>query len=379
MSAEQSIALARPDHQTDLPDLQATLPAQLPLSSGHLCEKASPVISGKFSPSLRTFGRLCRKAALSLLAGLALVTSGCGDPAPAAGSSAAPRASSSTASNSAPGTASNPTPGAAAGSAAQKTQPQQKTTAPAEEPVRLVVFAAASLTETLNSIGDSFQKENPAIKVVYSFDSSGTLKTQIAEGAVCDVFISAAPKQMDQLDITSGTQKNPQSLDYVDSTTRFNLLENKVALVVPKNNRKNIQSFDDLISALKGHAILLGIGNSDVPVGQYTLKIFDYYHLDVNDLYAGRTLTLGSNVKEVTSQVSEGVVDAGIVYATDARSAGLTVVATATPEMAGQVIYPAAALKGSEHPQEARRFLAYLKTPEAGRIFESVGFTVIGD
>ncbi len=371
MSAKQSIALARPDHQTDLPDLQATLPVQLPLSSGHLCEKASPVISGKFSPSLRTFGQICRMAALSLLAGLALVTSGCGDPAPTAGSSAAPRASSSTASNSAPGTA--------AGSAAQKTQPQQKTTTPAEEPVRLVVFAAASLTETLNSIGDSFQKENPAIKVVYSFDSSGTLKTQIAEGAVCDVFISAAPKQMDQLDITSGTQKNPQSLDYVDSTTRFNLLENKVALVVPKNNQKNIQSFDDLISALKGHAILLGIGNSDVPVGQYTLKIFDYYHLDVNDLYAGRTLTLGSNVKEVTSQVSEGVVDAGIVYATDARSAGLAVVATATPEMAGQVIYPAAALKGSKHPQEARRFLAYLKTPEAGRIFESVGFTVIGD
>lgn len=243
---------------------------------------------------------------------------------------------------------------------------------------RIVVFAAASLTETLNEIGAGYQKVHPDIKIVFNFDSSGTLKTQIAEGSVSDVFISAAPKQMDQLDLASGEDKNPQKLDYVQSDSRFNLLENKVVLVVPKDNKKNLKSFDDLVNALKAHDVFLAIGNSDVPVGQYTLKIFDYYHLDMNDMFANKSLTLGNNVKEVTSQVKEGVVDAGIVYSTDAHSAGLTVVDTATEEMAGQVIYPAAVLKNSKNLREARDFLDYLKTEDAGKIFESVGFTVIG-
>lgn len=248
--------------------------------------------------------------------------------------------------------------------------------APAKD-IRLTVFAAASLTETLSAIGKSYEKDHPGVRVVFSFDSSGTLKTQIAEGAQSDVFISAASKQMDALDITAGPEKNPKGLDYVASDTRFNLLENKVVLAVPRDNKKNLKSFDDLAAALKAHTVFLAIGNSDVPVGQYTLKIFDYYKLDMKDMYAHKSLTLGSNVKEVTSQVSEGVVDAGIVYATDAHSAGLAVVGTATREMAGQVIYPAAALKHSKNPEEARAFLNYLKTPESGKVFESVGFTVI--
>ena len=248
--------------------------------------------------------------------------------------------------------------------------------APAKD-IRLTVFAAASLTETLSKIGKSYEKNHPGVRVVFSFDSSGTLKTQIAEGAQSDVFISASPKQMDALDITAGPEKNPKGLDYVAADTRFNLLENKVVLAVPRDNKKNLKSFDDLAAALKAHTVFLAIGNSDVPVGQYTLKIFDYYKLDMKDMYAHKSLTLGSNVKEVTSQVSEGTVDAGIVYATDAHSAGLTVAGTATREMAGQVIYPAAALKNSKNPEEARAFLDYLKTPESGQVFESVGFTVI--
>ncbi len=243
---------------------------------------------------------------------------------------------------------------------------------------KLVVFAAASLTETLNEIGTRYQKEHPDIKIVFNFDSSGTLKTQIAEGAAGDVFISAAPKQMDQLDLASGEEKNPQKLDYVLSDSRFNLLENRVVLVVPKENKKNLKSFEDLAETLRAHDVFLAIGNSDVPVGQYTLKIFDHFHLDMNDKLANRSLTLGNNVKEVTSQVKEGVVDAGIVYATDAHSAGLTVIDAATREMAGQVIYPAAVLKNSKNIREAKDFLDYLKTEEAGKIFESVGFTVTG-
>ena len=120
------------------------------------------------------------------------------------------------------------------------------------------------------------------------------------------------------------------------------------------------------------------MGNEDVPVGQYTQKIFAYFGLDEAALNAAGVLTYGSNVKEVTTQVSEGTVDCGIIYGTDAFSAGLTVVDTATAEMCGQVIYPAAALKNSKFPEEAQAFLDYLRTPAAGAVLEAVGFTPLG-
>ena len=121
--------------------------------------------------------------------------------------------------------------------------------------------------------------------------------------------------------------------------------------------------------------ILMAMGNSDVPVGQYTQKIFAYYGLD--EAAIADCLTYGSNVKEVTTQVSEGAVDCGIIYATDAFSAGLATVDGATAEMCGQVIYPAAVVASSQHPDEAQAFLDYLTTDEAGKVFESVGFTTL--
>ena len=118
---------------------------------------------------------------------------------------------------------------------------------------------------------------------------------------------------------------------------------------------------------------MLAIGNSDVPVGQYTQKIFKFYDIDENAIAA--KLTYGSNVKEVTTAVSEGTVDCGIIYASDAYSAGLTVAATATAEMCGQVIYPAAVLNTSEHQDAAAAFLTYLQGAEASAEFEAVLFT----
>ena len=157
--------------------------------------------------------------------------------------------------------------------------------------------------------------------------------------------------------------------------TRFNLLENKVALAVPDGNPAGITSYDDLASRLASGTVLLAMGNSDVPVGQYTQKIFKYFNLDEEILAAAGVLTYGSNVKEVTTQVKEGTVDCGIIYATDAFSAGLTTVATATPDMCGQVIYPAAVMKNTKNEKAAKAFLEYLKGSEASEIFKSVGFT----
>ena len=243
--------------------------------------------------------------------------------------------------------------------------------------MELIVFAAASLTETLTAIGETYSAENPGVTFRFNFDSSGTLKTQIQEGADCDLFISAGQKQMDQLDIIASADVNKDRLDFVDSDTRVDLLENKVVLCVPEGSDKGIDSFDALAEHLKAEDILFCMGNSDVPVGQYTQKILAYYDLDEAALAAAGVITYGSNVKEVTTQVTEGSVDAGVVYCTDAYSAGLTPVDEATKEMCGQVIYPAAVMKAAPNADAAKAFLAYLQTEEAMTVFEGVGFSAV--
>ena len=242
------------------------------------------------------------------------------------------------------------------------------------EPVELIVFAAASMTETMTQIAEMYKSVAPEVTIIYNFDSSGKLLAQIKEGADCDLFISAAPTQMNAMDgsLIGDTEKNPDGLDLIVTDSRIDLLENKVTLAVPEGNPKGIESFDQLAELLKGGDVMLAIGNSDVPVGQYTLKIFNYYGID--ETAVADKLTYGNNVKEVTSQVNEAAADCGIIYATDAFSAGLTVVDSATAEMCGQVIYPAAVLKGDKE-DAARAFLAYLQTDAAMTVFESVGFS----
>lgn len=237
-------------------------------------------------------------------------------------------------------------------------EPQEST-----EAVELYVFAAASLTETLDEIIEDYKSVVPNVTITPTYDSSGTLLDQIQAGAECDLFLSAGASQMDTLEEDGGVLEG----------SRLDLLENKVALAVPEGNPKGIESFDQLAELLKSGDVTLAIGNSDVPVGQYTQKIFSYYGLNEADISS--CLTYGSNVKEVTTQVSEGAVDCGIIYATDAFSAGLTTVDGATAEMCGQVIYPAAVVASSQHPDEAQAFLDYLTTDDAGAVFESVGFT----
>lgn len=252
---------------------------------------------------------------------------------------------------------------------AQDTQSAQTT--------ELTVFAAASMTETLNQIAEDYKTVEPNVSLTFNFASSGDLLSQIKEGADCDVFISAAPKQMNALDgsLKDDADKNPDGLDELLEGTRIDLLENKVVLAVPEGNPKNIVSFDKLADRLGAGEVFLAIGNSDVPVGQYTRKIFAHYGLDEQSLADAGVLTYGSNVKEVTTQVIEGAVDCGIIYATDAYSAGLESVDEATADMCGQVICPAAVLRNSAHPDEAKAFLDYLTGEDAGRVFESVGFT----
>ena len=205
---------------------------------------------------------------------------------------------------------------------------------------KLIVFAAASMTESLTKATESFTKD-AGTEVSFNFDSSGTLKTQIQEGAECDVFISAGQKQMNQLDATADPEVNTDGLDLIESDTRFNILQNEVTLVVPEGNPKGIQNFEDLADHLTAGDVKLAMGNSDVPVGQYTQKILKY---------------------------------CGVIYRTDAVSAGLAVVDCATKDMCGEVVYPIAVVKGTKREDAAKSYLEFLKGSEASACFEEVGF-----
>jgi len=223
----------------------------------------------------------------------------------------------------------------------------------------LIVFAAASLTDSLRQIAGMYAEAEPRVKLTFDFDSSGTLKTQIQEGADCDVFISAAEGQMDNL----------------DAAARVDLLENRAALVVPAGNPANIHSFADMAAALSAGKITLAMGNGDVPAGQYAQRILKYYGLDERALAKAGGISYGSDVREVAAQVAEGSVGCGVVYLTDAKSAGLNAVDCATADMCGRVLYPAAVLKTSKNPAAARAFLDYLNSAGAAAVFESAGFT----
>lgn len=246
---------------------------------------------------------------------------------------------------------------------------------PAEE-VNVIVFAAASLTESLTAIQETYEAEHPGVKLIFSFGSSGDLMKQIKQGAECDLFISAGQKQMNQIDITASADVNTDGSDFVVDGTRINLLENKVVLVVPDGNPKGIQSFDDLAELLKSKDVLMAMGGEGVPVGGYTQKILAFYGLDEAELADAGCITYGADVKEVTTAVKECNVQCGVIYASDAFSAKLTVLEAATSEMTdGRIIYPAALIKSGANAEAAADFLAYLQTEQAMAAFEAVLFS----
>ena len=258
--------------------------------------------------------------------------------------------------------------------AANSTTPAAETTAPQAEPVEVVVFAAASLEATLTEIADLYKEVAPEVTLTFSFESSGTLRTQIIEGAACDLFISAGQSQMNDLE----AGQNEDGADFVYSDTRIDFVENKVVLAVPDDNPAGIETFSDLAT---DKLSLLCIGNDDVPVGSYSLEILDTLGIDIAQLETDGKVTYASNVSEVATQVKEGAVDAGIIYATDAFTYELTRVDEATEDMCSQVIYPAAVMKsgsGEAAQAAAQAFLDYIRTDEAAvAVLEGVGFTVL--
>jgi molybdate transport system substrate-binding protein len=226
--------------------------------------------------------------------------------------------------------------------------------------VEINVFAAASLTESLDKIIANYKTVAQNVTVTPNYGSSGTLQTQIEEGATADLFISAAQKQMDAL-----------AERFVLTSSRKNLLKNTLVLVVPKGSAKGITSFEDVATGKVG---IISLGNSDVPCGQYAEETFTY--LTIWDTVKSKT-SFCENVKTVLSQVQNGSADAGVVYSTDVSGVSdVEIVATAPEGSHKAIVYPAAVLKTSSKQDAAQAFLNYLSSEAATKEFKAVGFSV---
>lgn len=240
----------------------------------------------------------------------------------------------------------------------------------------LNIYAAASMTESLDQVIALFTAEHPNVTINVNYQSSGDLVKAIVAGGVCDIFISAGAKQMNQIDIEADPEINTDGNDFVVQGTRFKMLQNKCVLVVPDDNPAGLTSFNDLKGAFNSADFIFAKGGAEVPVGEYTTAIFEYLGIDESAVES--KINYCENVKAVQAAVKEGATQAGVVYATDAYSAGLTVIDTATDEMTGKtVVYPAAQISTGENPEAAAAFMEFMTGPESSACFEAVGFTVL--
>lgn len=229
-------------------------------------------------------------------------------------------------------------------------------------PTEIYVSAAASLTDALQNIGRKYEAENPSVKIIYNFGSSGALQTQIEQGAPADVFVSAAPKQMDDL----------EEKGLLLEGSRHDLLANEVVLIVPKDSPLDISSLSDLAGTAVGK-IALGEPQG-VPVGQYAGQIFKSLGIEAE---VNTKAVYASDVRQVLAWVESGEADCGLVYATDAAvSDKVRVLLTAPPGSHKEVVYPLAILSATQQETAVRAFAEYLDREPAKNIFKEYGFTV---
>lgn len=228
----------------------------------------------------------------------------------------------------------------------------------------LTVSAAISLKEALDEAKQMYTKDHPDVGVAINYGASGTLQLQIEQGAPVDLFLSAAPKQMDAL----------EAKGLLLPGTRKDVLQNEVVLVAPKDSKLGLKSFQDLTRA-DVKQVALGEPTT-VPAGQYAKETLTT--LGIYDAVNAKAV-LAKDVRQVLTYVDTGNVDAGIVYATDAAlSSEVTVVATAPPKSHAPVIYPAAVIKGSKNPEAAKTLLNFLAGPRGAAVFQKYGFKAAG-
>ena len=223
--------------------------------------------------------------------------------------------------------------------------------------------AAASLKNVYdNELIPMFEEKYPGVTVTPTYASSGDLQTQIENGLETDVFMSASNKQMNAL----------ADEGLIDNDTNLQFLENKVVLIVPADSDANITSFDDL----KNIDGTIAIGDPEsVPAGQYAKEALT--NLGIWDALESK-FSLGTDVTAVLNQVGQGSAEAGIVYATDAKSTDDVKVVCEAPDDALDTpcIYPVAQIKDAKDADAAKAFMDFLQTQEAKDKFVEYGFTL---
>lgn len=230
----------------------------------------------------------------------------------------------------------------------------------------IYVFIAASLSNAMEEIQKNFNEQYPDVEILYNADSSGTLQTQIEEGSRCDIFFSAATKQMDAL----------AEEGLADGDTVVDLLENKVVLIKPTGGETAVTGFENITDAAN-----LALAGESVPVGQYAREVFT--NMGIMDQIEAMEINEGKNVTEVLAAVSEGSNEVGVVYATDAASVAdkVEIIAEAPADaLETPVLYPVGMVTDAEASEEeiaaAEAFFEYLLSEDAMAVFEDYGFSL---
>jgi len=251
-------------------------------------------------------------------------------------------------------------PQASAEPAETASAPESAFIPPSEEKVELTIAAAASLTDVTAEIADAYKAVEPNAELTFTYGSSGNLQTQIEQGALVDIFMSAAQKQMNAL----------EEEGLLAEGTRSDLLENKVVLIIPAESTLDITNFFDLATDTVSMVALCDPASS--PAGEYAEEVLT--SLGILDTVKEKA-NYGSDVRQVLTWVESGNVDCGVVFLTDAATSDKVKVVCEAPEgSVKKIIYPVAVLEQSASKDAAMRFIAFMEIPDTAAIFEKYGF-----
>ena len=260
----------------------------------------------------------------------------------------------------------------------QSTQENEKEETVESEETEIQVFIAASLNTVMTELAKMYHEEHPEVKITYNADSSGTLMTQIEEGYECDIFFSAAQKQMDQLE---------QDGLLVDDT-RANVVNNQVVVVTLKDSGTKVTGLENI-----GNADSIALAGGSVPVGKYTRQAMVNLGMlnaaedvsaistkEISDALGGVEISEQDNVSKVLTAVAEGSCEVGTTYYSDTYGYEdeLMILEKVSYDLTGNVIYPIARVINDEaddtQTKAAEDFLKFVLSDKAKAVFDSYYF-----
>jgi molybdate transport system substrate-binding protein len=232
----------------------------------------------------------------------------------------------------------------------------------AQQPGSITISAAISLKGALDAIGRAFEQTHPSLKITFNYGGSGTLQHQVEQGAPIDVFVSASPRQMNEL----------EAKGLIDAETRCDLVGNVLVLIAPKSSRM-MESLQDLT---RQEVKMIALGEpTTVPAGMYARQTLVHLALLAA---VEKKVVYTRDVRQVLTYVETGNADAGFVYKTDALSSSeVRVVAMVPEDSHDPIVYSGAVVKNSSSAATARAFLQFVESPEAREVFTKFGFTPV--